>query len=52
MTINELGHLIYKSKNIIVLTGAGISVNSGIPDFRSQLGIFNSLSKNTLGILL
>lgn len=30
-------------KNIIVLTGAGISVSAGIPDFRSDKGIYAML---------
>lgn len=36
-------HLILKSKNqrIVFFTGAGISVPSGIPDFRSADGIYN-----------
>lgn len=35
------------SKKIVVITGAGISVASGIPDFRSQDGIFNQLKEKT-----
>jgi len=31
-----------RSKNIIVLTGAGISTNSGIADFRSEKGIYKN----------
>jgi NAD-dependent SIR2 family protein deacetylase len=27
----ELSHLFQKSKRVLVITGAGISVNSGIP---------------------
>lgn len=34
--IDELKELILSSKKTMVLTGAGISTNSGIPDFRSK----------------
>lgn len=42
-----LKHKILHSKKIVVVTGAGISVASGIPDFRSQDGIFNQLKEKT-----
>jgi NAD-dependent deacetylase sirtuin 1 len=44
-TLDEAIDLIKKSKNIVVLTGAGISVACGIPDFRSKNGIYSRLSK-------
>ncbi|KAI0346097.1 DHS-like NAD/FAD-binding domain-containing protein [Trametopsis cervina] len=37
---------ILKSKRIAVLCGAGISVNAGIPDFRSETGLFQTLKKD------
>ena len=36
-----LKEIIKESRNIVVFTGAGISVPSGIPDFRSADGIYN-----------
>jgi len=32
-------------KHIIVLTGAGVSTNAGIPDYRSKSGLFAELMK-------
>lgn len=37
--------LIKSSRSIVVFTGAGISVPSGIPDFRSATGIFSEKTK-------
>lgn len=42
-TIADVCETIKKSKNIIVLTGAGVSVSCGIPDFRSRDGIYERL---------
>jgi NAD-dependent SIR2 family protein deacetylase len=38
--IRELAELIHQSNKIVFLTGAGISTESGIPDFRSSGGIY------------
>jgi len=38
--IEEIAKVIQSSKSISVLTGAGISVNAGIPDFRGEKGIY------------
>ena len=40
-----LQDIIDKSQSIVVFTGAGISVPSGIPDFRSAEGIYNQKTK-------
>lgn len=42
-TIENVCETIMQSKNIIVLTGAGVSVSCGIPDFRSRDGIYERL---------
>ena len=39
--IHKIKKLIDQSHNIVVFTGAGISVPSGIPDFRSSNGLYN-----------
>ena len=38
--LNEIIELIATSKKIVVLTGAGISTESGLPDFRSKNGFW------------
>lgn len=42
--IEKLQEIIDQSQNICVFTGAGISVPSGIPDFRSANGLYNQES--------
>lgn len=39
--IEELKELIEKSNNIVFFGGAGVSTESGIPDFRSKDGLYN-----------
>lgn len=39
--IEELKELINKSNNIVFFGGAGVSTESGIPDFRSKDGLYN-----------
>ena len=43
--IKELQKIINSSSNIVFFGGAGVSTESGIPDFRSEKGIFKSLEK-------
>ncbi len=43
--INQLQEIIDNSTNIVFFGGAGVSTESGIPDFRSESGIFKSLEK-------
>ncbi|EGV63584.1 NAD-dependent deacetylase hst3 [Yamadazyma tenuis] len=39
--LTEISKVIFKSKKATLLTGAGISCNAGIPDFRSSEGLYN-----------
>lgn len=36
-----------KPKNIVIISGAGCSTNSGIPDYRSKNGIFSKISSTS-----
>ena len=40
--VAALRELIHISSNIVAFTGAGISTESGIPDFRGPKGIWNT----------
>lgn len=42
MTLKEM---IEKSDNIVFFGGAGVSTESGIPDFRSETGIYNTIKR-------
>ena len=39
--LSKLQTIIDNSKNVVVFGGAGVSTESGIPDFRSQDGLYN-----------
>ncbi|KAI5785024.1 DHS-like NAD/FAD-binding domain-containing protein, partial [Peziza echinospora] len=41
--LQTIADTIHSSKRILVVTGAGISTNSGIPDFRSTHGLYNQV---------
>ncbi|CAL9688205.1 unnamed protein product [Knipowitschia caucasica] len=43
-TMEDVVRLLHESKRILVLTGAGVSVSCGIPDFRSRDGIYARLA--------
>ena len=40
-SINVVSNLILEAKRVVVFTGAGVSTESGIPDFRSPGGIWS-----------
>ncbi len=44
--MNRLKELLNARRQISVLTGAGISTESGIPDFRSPAGLYQTLSSD------
>jgi len=48
-SINHAVELLMKAKNVVVLTGAGISTSLNIPDFRSDGGFYSKLS-SSIGI--
>ncbi|KAK3898826.1 NAD-dependent histone deacetylase HST3 [Staphylotrichum tortipilum] len=39
--LQEVANALWKSRKVVVVTGAGISTNSGIPDFRSENGLYS-----------
>ena len=48
--VEKLAELIVSSNKIVVFTGAGISTESGIPDFRSPGGIWSKYDPNLFTI--
>ncbi|KAI8384066.1 DHS-like NAD/FAD-binding domain-containing protein [Blakeslea trispora] len=47
-TIEDVADLLGKANNIMIVTGAGVSVSCGIPDFRSEKGIYSRLQEYEL----
>ena len=47
--ISKSASLLLNSKNAVVLTGAGISTESGIPDFRGESGIWQKYKPEIYG---
>ena len=51
-TAEELNELINRSSNIVFFGGAGVSVPSGIPDFRSDNGIYRKKYRYPAEVML
>ncbi len=45
--IERLKEILNNTKHLVVFSGAGLSTNSGIPDFRSADGLYNQKDKST-----
>ena len=45
MCIDKLREVVQKSENIVFFGGAGVSTESGIPDFRSVDGLYSKKYK-------
>ncbi|KAJ6440563.1 Sir2 family protein [Purpureocillium lavendulum] len=39
--LRDVANALLKARKVVVVTGAGISTNSGIPDFRSENGLYS-----------
>ncbi|KAK3306345.1 uncharacterized protein B0T15DRAFT_138083 [Chaetomium strumarium] len=39
--LQDIANALWKARKVVVITGAGISTNSGIPDFRSENGLYS-----------
>ncbi|CAO3689846.1 unnamed protein product [Rhizopus stolonifer] len=47
-TLEDVVGLLSKAKKVLIVTGAGVSVSCGIPDFRSETGIYSRLQEYQL----
>lgn len=47
-TVDHVVDLLKNSRKILILSGAGVSTSCGIPDFRSEAGIYSRLSEFNL----
>lgn len=44
--LQDIADILAESKKVVVVTGAGISTNCGIPDFRSEDGLYSLLQSH------
>ena len=49
-SVKRAAEIIAKAKNLVALTGAGISTESGIPDFRSPGGLWTKIDPGEFSI--
>eukprot|EP00953_Heterococcus_sp_UTEX-ZZ885_P024808 13532-Heterococcus_DN1.PRE.1 len=47
-TIEDVVELIQEKSNILIIAGAGLSTSAGIPDFRSENGLYSMLGQYNL----
>lgn len=50
--LTRAAELLASSRNTVVVTGAGISTEAGIPDFRGEKGIYRTLGEHKVTALL
>lgn len=50
--LQDIAFRIAKAKKILAVTGAGVSCNAGIPDFRSADGLYNMVKKQYPGVVV
>ncbi|KAI1266912.1 DHS-like NAD/FAD-binding domain-containing protein [Xylariaceae sp. FL1019] len=43
--LQNVADMLTKSRKMVIITGAGISTNSGIPDFRSENGLYSLIQE-------
>ena len=48
--ISDIAEHLLQAKNVVALTGAGISTESGIPDFRSPGGLWTRVDPGEFSI--
>ena len=52
LTAHKAMESLHKSRRVVVITGAGISVSGGIPDFRSMHGLYDLAKRQFPGTVM